>query len=152
MKNKKNNLLPTDYEPFDELILCNNRLVNVKIPFEFKDKIPLLIGKGDVPLVWLSSPSPIDPSIWRELVRANIPIDKRIFIDYKEKERLLKVKTQFTTILEVVKHTDSNAEITQIDLKPLGLKIYGDQNSLYFGGNKFSQNNFINLKAAIKVG
>lgn len=150
--NKDKPQLPEDYIPFGELIICSNHLISVKVPIEFKNNIPLLIGKGDVPLIWLSAPITKEEKDWRKIVIKNKPMDKKITVIPSEAHKSITIKAGDKTIIQVIRHSDEKAEVIMLDLKPLGFNIYGDANILHFGTNKFINNSFENLWAMIGVG
>lgn len=150
---KKDKLpLPEDYIPFGELILCGNHLIKVKVPIEFKKNIPLLIGKGDVPLVWLSVPINKEGKDWRKIVIKNESMDRRIAIISSKENKLTTVMVDNYKIIHVIKHSDEKAEVINLNLRPLGLNIHGDANMLYIGTNRFINNSFENLWAMIGIG
>lgn len=150
--NKDKLPLPEGYIPFGELIICSNHLINVKVPIEFKNNIPLLIGKGDVPLIWLSAPITKEGEDWREIVIKNKSMDEKITVISSEENKLITIKADNYTIIQVIKHSDEKAEVIMLDLRPLGFNIYGDANILHFGTNKFINNSFKNLWAMIGIG
>lgn len=150
--NKDKPQLPEGYIPFGELIICSNHLINVKVLIEFKNNIPLLIGKGDVPLIWLSAPITKEGKDWREIVIKNKPMDEKITIIHSEANKSITIKDGDKTIIQVIKHSDEKAEVIMLDLKPLGFNIYGNSNVLHFGTNKFINNSFKNLWAMIGIG
>ena len=150
--NKDKPPLPEGYIPFGELIICSNHLINVKVPIEFKNNIPLLVGKGDVPLVWLSTPTTKEGEDWREIVVKNKSMDKRITIISPEKNKSTTIKAYNCIIIQVIKKSDEEAEVISLDLRPLGFNIHGNANILYFGTNKFVNNSFKNLWAMIGIG
>jgi len=150
--NKDRPTLPEGYIPFEELVFCNNHLINVKVPIEFKKNIPLLIGKGDIPLVWLSVPITQEAKEWKEIVIKNKSMDKRITVISSEKDKSTTIKVDNHIIIQIKKHSDEEAEVISLDLRPLGFNIHGNANILYFGTNKFVNNSFKNLWAMIGIG
>lgn len=150
--NKDKLPLPEDYIPFGELIICSNHLINVKVPIEFKNNIPLLIGKGDIPLVWLSTPITKEGKDLREIVIKNKSMDDRITIISSEKDKSTTIEVDNSKIIYVIKHSDEKAEVLSLDLRRLGFNIHGNANALYFGSSEFVNNNFKNLWAMIGIG
>lgn len=150
--NKDRPPLPEGYIPFEELIICSNRLINVKVPIEFKKNIPLLIGKGDVPLVWLSVPTSKEAKEWKEIVIKNKSKDKRTSIISSKENKLTTILVDNYIIIRIVKHSDEKAEVVNLDLRPLGFNIRGDANIFYMGTNRFVNNSFKNMWAMIGIG
>lgn len=56
--------LPTQYHPFKEIKLGSNILENVIVILTIKGNVPLLVGNGDTPRVWLYIPANKDGSEW----------------------------------------------------------------------------------------
>ena len=143
--------LPIDYVAFAELIVCSNRLVKVLAPFSIGGKVPLLVGKGPEPVIWLNMRSTKVASGWLPLVRANRSLHPDVKVD-KTKNRRVSVLAKDSLIIDVLLHTEDSAEIEQLDLRPLGLNIYGDSNSLYIGTNQLSHNTFQNVRVMMGIG
>ena len=79
--------LPADYKPFQTLIVCSNKLINGRVPFEVNGFIPFLVGVGEnEPLIWLQFPSNKKLDSWQYVVRANRSLHKGIKIKNIKKE------------------------------------------------------------------
>jgi len=150
--NKDRPPLPEGYLPFEELVICNNHLINVKVPIEFKKNIPLLIGRGDVPLVWLSAPITQEAKEWKEIVIKNKPMDKKITVVVSKENKSTIIMVDNHIIVHVIKYSEKKAEVISLDLRPFGFNIHGNTNMLFLGTNKFVNNSFKNLWAMIGIG
>jgi len=150
--NKSKPKLPEDYIPFEELILCSNHLINVKVPIEFENKIPLLIGKGDLPFIWLSAPISKDKKAWKELIVKNKSMDEKISVIPSPENKLITIKVNKLTIIQVIKQSDNKAEVIFLDLRPIGFNVYGDANNLSIVNSSLSANSFQNMWAMIGIG
>lgn len=144
--------LPDDYVPFAELIICGNYLINGYIPFQVSDKIPLLVGKDTVALVWLSAPASKDGKIWRDIVTKNKSLIETITVVLSPENDLITISAGVTTLLQAKKLADNKAEIISLNLRPLGLNVYGDSSGLYIGTNLLSNNTFHNVHTMIAIG
>ena len=143
--------LPKDYNPFPKLIICGNTLINVKIPFEVEGQIPLLIGNNETPKIWLSVPEPPPAKKWHQIVRTNRALHKDarvIGVDTAE----ISVWVINKKVLSLTKREDGVPEVTELDLRPLGLNIFGDTTKLMIGTNKLINNTFKNVRVMIGVG
>jgi len=143
--------LPENYTPYNELIICNNILINVIVPIELNKRIPLLIGKGDIPLVWLSIPATKDASSWQEIVIKNESLNKKIAVITSEKDKSVIIKAGKHIFIHVKKISDEKAEVIGLDLRPLGLNIYGDTKGLYIATYSLSKNTFNNVHTMIGI-
>lgn len=153
-----NSELPKDYVPFKTLNICSNKLINGQVPLEIEGNIPFLIGKGEMPLLWLKLP--ISKSGWEYIVLKNQrKKDKKsklsshlISILESASERKVVVEYMGSIIISSVMHDSDSAEITHLDLRPFGLSIYGDSNGLTVGGQKLSRNTMENVHTMIGIG
>jgi len=152
MMNDEELKLPVDYIPFRELIICSNHLINGKIPFLVSNNLLFLVGKEDIPLLWISAPASVDGKTWRQLVEKNQALDKRVNLIISKDEAITTVSVGNTIIFHVKKITEDKAEILLLDLRPLGLNIYGDGTGLYIGTNLFSNNTFSNVNVMMVLG
>jgi len=144
--------LPEDYKPFEQLVICSNSFINGYIPINISGHIPFLVGKGEYPEIWLSMPSSKDGTTWKEVVINNQPVDKNLSIIFSEKDKLINISIGSAILIQVKKTSDERAEIISIDLRPLGLNIYGDINGLYVATNLFQNNSFANAHTMMALG
>jgi|GEM_PF-990245 hypothetical protein len=144
--------LPHEYTPFQKLNLCNNALQGVQIPLTFNNIPVLLIGKGDIPRIWLSAPSNQKDLIWNYAVIDNKSISPaiRVGIDPKSSEVCLEVDK--IEILRVQATSAEEANIKKLDLRPIGINIYGSETELTVGNMKILQNTFLNSIVAVATG
>ena len=55
-------------------------------------------------------------------------------------------------IIKVVAESETTAVADIVDLRPLGINIYGDSSILNLGNNKFTQNSIVNARVAFALG
>lgn len=143
-------ILPEDYMPFPEIVICSNKLINGTIPITISKHIPFLVGFGDIPLIWISGPVSKDGSLWREIVAKNQPIDDRANII--EEDNNISILYDNNIIINVIKLSDNKAEILYLDLRPIGLDIFGDINGLFISKSNLFNNSFKNVFIMIGLG
>lgn len=148
---KGTNELPGGYTPFDELIVCSNKLIKGTRPFEIEGKTPLLVGKDKGPLIWLYLPTSKGTPEWSQLVTANKSLNSNIKVNITDEIRV-NVTAGFHAIIDVILQSPETAEILQLDLRPFGLDIHGDTQSLYIAKSRFSHNTFQNVNVMIGIG
>ena len=154
----ENNKLPSNYTPYEELVICTNTLINGKVPIEIEKNIPLLIGKGEAPQIWLSVPGQkgewIDLIISNKKVKLKTKTLKQYLLTTEEsaKDKSINVSMWNTKILSVVQETDKKAVVTKLDLRPFNLLIYGDNEGLHIGGQLLRENTMSNVHTMIGIG
>jgi len=136
---------PNGYIPFEEINLCSNKLTNVKLIFIVGNIVPLIIGKGDVPLIWLKA---FDGRKWISILEMNKSthiLSRSIVVNdlvtvYAGKSSVIKAKI-----------VDGICKVLLLDLRPLGLNIYGDEKLLTVGEGEFFNNKFDEVGAMIGI-
>ena len=146
----KIDLLPSQYTPFDEIEIGTNRLINVKVLFEINGHVPLLIGSGDIPRIWLSVPADPKGETWQPLVRDNKSFHPKVIV--QKGQDTLVIDTPDGIVLKVRKESDGIAKVQSINLRPFAISIYGDETSLKVYNSDLVRNVFTNLEAMVEIG
>lgn len=143
MENKTQ--IPTEYTPFDEIILCGNRLLNVKKLVDDKGFIPIFIGenkKTRKPQIWLNAKTK-DGVI--QLIDKNRPLINLIEVNEYSNDNQIDVifnnQGEKHIILQIENLGDIPS-ITKLDLRTIGYNIYGDEKTLHIGSNLMTENSF----------
>jgi hypothetical protein len=152
------NKLPNNYIPYQELVICSNSLINGKVPIEIEGHIPFLVGKGEIPQIWLFAPGP--KGMWVDLIVSNkrIEINSKTFkqflltIEESVEGKRIDVSMWKTNILSVVQETDEKAVVTSLDLRPFNLLIYGGSDGLHIGSQLLRGNTMKNVNTMIGIG
>ena len=134
--------LPKNYKSLDSLIICSNKMIGGGFPFSLGDGLPLIIGMGEEPVVWLQTIKNYETKTLFLVVDANISTVKEISVTKPKKGVIEIFYNGRYRIIRVEKLDATSVEISYLDLKPLGLNISGDQNELKVGGSSFSRNTF----------
>ena len=147
--------LPAEYVPFSRLEFCGNALVNCRAPIRMKGQAPVLVGRAPEGLwVWLSMPKDKDMMEWIALVEKNEAKNSRITIHMSD-AKLVVVSTfldPLQPILHVTREDDVRATVHKLDLRHIGLRMYGDENNgLFFGSHTFRGNTFEGVATAFAV-
>jgi len=102
--------------------------------------LPVLVGKGEKPQVWLQAlPNP-DKSEFVTIVEASI--SKHQAVKVFEDSGALNIHVGGTNVLSVRVTGEDSAEISLLDLRPLGINLHGNNSELKVGGSIFSKNSF----------
>lgn len=144
--------LPKDYLPFEELEICSNQLINGKIPIEVHKNAILLIGRGKQPAIWLSGLVTNEGKQFQEIVEKNHSLNKSVDVKVSPENNSTIVKVGEITIIEATKVLEQKAIVSKMDLRPLGLNIYGDSNGLLVATNKLIGNIFTNVHTMVGIG
>lgn len=142
--------LPPEYIAFQELVICGNRFINGTVPIEVETTPVLLIGQGEPPLVWISVPGKqrLKPFA---LVVNNQSRESKISVFWKTNSTVIFFKSSIT-MLYVTKESDEKAIVPTLDLRPIGLSIFGNEDSLTVANTVLENNTFKNIRAMIRIG
>ncbi len=143
--------VPLDYKAFQTLTVCSNKVLGGGFPFSLGDGLPLLIGNGPSPVIWLQAVKNAPTKELMILIDRNVPTMKGVEVS-KPEEGVIEVFIGGTRILRVKKTGLDSATISSLDLRPIGLNITGNQSGLNVGGSSFSGNTFQGAKVFIGLG
>lgn len=138
---------PQKYVPYERVTICSNVIEGGGYLFEMSGQHPLLIGKGDPPLVWLSIPFKNGK---RDIVTASKSFEKSVSV-----VSILggtQVVSGGKVILSTRQISQNEAEVDQIDLRPFGLNVYGDKAGLKVGGMSLTGNRFSGVGTMFSFG
>ena len=153
MKNHNiNHPIPASYTPYEAISFCGNTFKNLKYIIDDNGLIPILIGKGDFPRIWLYAKNNDNPIA---LVKDSISVIPQIKVAILQKNKTLKVEilnsqNSYISILEI-DFGDNKVSVNKLDLRPVGYNMFGDTNSLNIGGNQYSQNIFEGMQTLVKI-
>ena len=143
-------IIPREYVPYERIIFCSNNLIQVRYLIEDKQFIPILIGKGSIPKIWLFSigegnnPYAIVEKNRSRFTSLSVDIDD----DNKRISLILNHNQDRVTLLSL-NYKDNTPIVDKLDLNPIGYNIVGDKNSLKINNQEFSRNSFQNMQAFI---
>lgn len=135
--------LPEEYFPFKRLIVCSNPFYG-SIPIAHNTFPMVLVGKGKGvhPSVWIYDPVALRGDKQVYVVQNNETTFERISILFSRNSTT--VLLDQTVIIEAESLGEDDAEILVLDLRPFGLKVYGNKNGgLHVGANILQNNSFI---------
>lgn len=146
----KLNSLPTGYKQPDKLIIASNKLNNVKAILEINGNLPILIGDGKKPRIWLYIPANKEGTEWYPLIKDNFSTDPTVLV--MEKENSITITTPQGNVIECVKQKDGVIVVSKLDLRQFGLDFIAEGNTIKFMGNTFTNNTFTNVGVMFGVG
>lgn len=143
--------IPTTYAPYEELVLCSNRFIRGQIPIQINLYPILLIGKGETPKVWISAPLNDKATQWRYVVEESKPLTPQLSLETPNIHSLI-IRAGEITMLKVDQTSQAKAQVTSLDLRPIGLNIYGDSSALHVSGHTLAENTFTDVVIMISLG
>lgn len=132
------NSLPKSYVPYALLIVCSNSLLDGGHIVSIGDVLPIIIGRGEKPMIWLQALTKPESKEFVTIVEGSI--SKHPAVKIYEENNVLKVSVSGTMVLSVRAIADDSAKVDELDLRPLGLNLHGDSSALIVGTSKFSGN------------
>jgi len=144
--------LPVDFVPFAELNVCGNLMRGGKAPFVFGEIVPLLVGKNTHAKLWLSAPKDTTASAWIDLIAGGEALHNEVKILLSEDQRVTSVQFRGQPVLELRLPSSDSAELPFLDLRPIGLNIFGENDVLNVGPHTLSNNLFNNVAYMAKLG
>lgn len=124
--------------------------MDCKFVISLGDKLPILIGTDHKPLIWLSAIVDAKKKHYQDLVIASEATHPLITIE--ETGKFLNVLAKNQLILSISSDAPDSATVHKLDLRPIGINIFGDENALTIGTNQFSSNTFQNVETMIGLG
>lgn len=130
--------LPSTYSPYQQLNVCSNRVIGGGHLLQAGKALPLLIGKGPIPQVWLQAPTDPLGKAFAPLVAASVATHPAVLVSTEGGALVVYVGGKL--VLRVRQVNDQQAEIDELDLRPIGFNIFGNKSSLNAGGMHMSGN------------
>lgn len=141
---------PTDAEAYRDVILCGNRISSAAI-FQLKSGIePLMIGRGTVPRVWISAPLDESRTEWGFVINDGVSLHPAFKVI--KSHRSVTIHAGATLIFAAREISPVEVVVTALDLRPVGLNIFGDQQALHIGSAEISGSSIIGGAAAFGIG
>lgn len=130
--------MPKNYSHFNTLIICSNTLSGGSNLVAVGDVLPLLIGKGEKPKIWLQALSDSKKNQFVTIVDESI--SKHPAVKVYEESGSLNVMISEEVILSVRILDQDSAVVEKLDFRPIGLNMHGNSSSLTVGGGTFTGN------------
>lgn len=144
------NSKPSDYIPFETLTVCSNTVKGGGNLVAVGDILPLLVGKGDIPQIWLLALADAKTNDFIPIVEKSV--SKHPAVKVYEERGILNVMISGEIVLSVRRDSESSASVTKLDFRPLGLNMHGNEKSLNVGGGSFSGNSMAGGGTLIGLG
>jgi hypothetical protein len=142
--------LPSGYIAYPKLTLCSNTMIGGGHLLEVRGKLPILIGKGPVPQIWLQVPTNQNATEFAVIVTASVSTHPAIVVS--ESESAVTVTAAGQQVLRIYSPSPDEAVVDQLDLRPLGYNVFGDSKELNAGGMRLSRNTATGAQVLIALG
>lgn len=142
--------LPTSYTPPPKLTIGTNTLENVKVLLSFNGFVPVLIGDGKQPRVWINIPTNKEGTEWYPLVKDNFSTNEKVTVLVSTNS--VKINTPDGIVLECYKLSDGTLDVKRLNLKPFGLNVIADEIQLTVMNQMFMSSEFKNMDIMIGIG
>lgn len=147
-----NNIFNIDFTPYDKVIIGSN-VVSCKYLINIKDFHPIIIGKGDIPHIWLYVMT--QGNIISLVDDNKESFDKvKVSIDKTKKEVSVVLKNNPVAEFVIISADFANQgvfNIRKMDLTPIGLSVISDEKELVIGNNHLSGNVVIGADSFISL-
>lgn len=128
---------PDNVIKLKELTICSNKLIGGGDLIRIGNYVPLVIGNGKSPKIWLNVE--IKNKLFT-LIKNNISLNNQVIIIENNQERSTIIKIENKIILSCKLLADYMCVVDQMDLRPIGLNIFGDSENLEIGNSNLSKN------------
>jgi len=142
--------LPPQYTPFEKITIGTNILEHVNAMVAINENIPLLIGKGPTPRVWLYIPANQEGTEWFPLIKDNFSSHKDVKVQINSKKLTIQIPEKVVLDCEIINKNE--LVINTLDLRPFGLDIVSNNNELKITGNTLVGNTFSNISTVVGIG
>jgi hypothetical protein len=142
--------LPTNYKPYQSLSFCSNNIFGGGHIFAMGNVLPLLVGIGTLPRIWLQAVAAPGSKDFVTIVadsRATHPA-----VDVTAVGGKVVVSVRGRTVLAAEANDEQRAVVSEIDFRPLGLNVFGNSAGLSLGGMQLSNNTFSGVGVAFGLG
>lgn len=134
---------PKGYTPLKILDVFSNTLTGGGYLFGVKKFPPLLIGKGKCPKIWLYARA---GNLWVPAVIDNSSNHEEILVEENHSDETVTISlTTNVVIIRAKTINASHCRLDTLDLRPIGLAVYGDDNGLHIGNMNFSNSTFTDV-------
>ncbi|HII4337086.1 hypothetical protein HJ171_08115 [Vibrio parahaemolyticus] len=145
-----NILYPSQYKPLKKQTICSNVIHGGGQLITLKDDFPVLVGSGPVPKIWLKGYTDSEHKTLSYVVEENKSNHSAVKV--KTGNNSVSVLVGSTVILSAKATSPDVVIVDKVDLRPLGLNIYGDKSALNAGGASFSNNSMTGGHALVAFG
>ncbi|MDR6962237.1 hypothetical protein [Shewanella putrefaciens] len=142
--------LPSNYTAPEKMLIGSNSLNNVKVLIDFNGFTPILIGDGEIPHIWIYVPMNQQGTEWYPLVKDNFSTNPSVIVI--KRDNGVKVTTPDGIVIDCEKRGDGIVVVNKLNLKPFGINVTANSESLSIMNATFSSSGFSNMRAMVGLG
>lgn len=142
--------LPDGYTPYSLLSVCGNKLYDGTKIIAVGKVLPLLIGRGSKPQIWIQALQ--NPQSKKYVLLVDASISKHPLVRVEELGRQITVTVNGGTILRVEQTGPDQAVVSEVDLRSIGFNVHGGMSQLSVGGMTFSNSSFSGVGVMVGMG
>lgn len=146
----KPNELPKGHVPYGLLNFCSNKLRGGVSVLSDQGVLPLVIGKGPKPQIWIQAIEGGEGSR-KYVLLVDASISRSPLVRVEEVGSEIVVSINGETILRIEQTGDDEAVVSEIDLRAIGFNVRGNLSELKVGSSTFSNNTISNLDALVAI-
>ncbi|WP_010253975.1 hypothetical protein [Myroides injenensis] len=139
---------PYNISKLEKLTVCSNILIGGGDLVKIENFVPLVIGNGQVPKIWLTIK--LANNII-QIVKENYSENKQIKIVTDNTQREIRIYAENQNLISAKIIRDNECVVNQLDLRPIGLNIFGNEKELNIANSKLSGNSFTGPKFLIGI-
>ncbi|MCX2817441.1 MULTISPECIES: hypothetical protein [unclassified Pseudomonas] len=142
--------MPSSYSPYAVTKLCGNVIIGGSFWVTIGNVLPVLIGKGSKPQIWLQALQSPQSKKFILLVDSSISLHPKVRVE--ESGKNIVVRLDGLLVLSLRQTADDEITVNKIDLRPIGLNFFGDESGLYAGNMSFRSSTFRNVGTIMAFG
>lgn len=142
--------LPVGYAPYQDLSFCSNNILGGGHIFAMGKVLPLLIGIGPSPRVWLQAVAAPASKEFVTIVADSKATHPAVSVSTIGSRVVVTVRGK--TVLTAEATGGQQATVSEVDFRPLGLNVFGSSDGLSLGGMQLSHNTFSGVGVAFGLG
>jgi hypothetical protein len=142
--------LPEQYRPYQNINFCNNQIIGGGHIFAMGKDLPLLIGEGITPRIWLQAVSEPGGKEFITVVSDSKSTHPAVSVKLDGKSVIVTV--QGRTVISAKSNGAHAVTVNELDLRPVGLNVFGNTSGLNLGGMHLSHNTFSDVGVAFGLG
>lgn len=143
---------------FSIIEICSNTFERVDKIFSTPDPTrsgeiiePLLVENNAIPHVTLYAVKNRAPLQWEMVVDRNLCLSPKLKRNIFRKISCVEILLGELTIISVIKFNENKAVIRKLDLRPLGIMAWGEENFLTVGIETYEQNHMLDYPVAFDL-
>lgn len=143
-------LLPANFTPAASVLLGSNVLQDVPVLMEVNGVPLLLIGRGGpAPLIWLSAPTGPGTKERQYIVEESVSRAPAVTVTQDKAGKRTTIRIGQTYLLRARHTKDGQTVVDHLDMRPLGLNITADNNSMKVGHATLAKNTILGSRVGI---